>query len=398
VRGALATVLAITIFAPGVAAQAAAPAGRLQGVVRGLPPHNTRIFATARAVDRVTSRVVAATVLSNASRRYRLTPPLGRYLVAVDGLGAPGGAVSRISRTVRVRSRHTARKDLTARAAQAAAPVVGIDEVNLTSEAGLAQQTLKLRALVIAEAFREFSPKGIKVVDDSAQVVAAIQQEEKLAKEGRSDTPFVAHPLKPTVRLGGSGTLRADGTVDLELKLVRPDGTLVASKSFSGKPTSMDGFGAFIKDAASSFAADNVGHVQENPPTAGPGIHVVIGTHMDGVPGGGTLTITPPGRTFTDPSGQVAFDGSLPLGSTIHAEAKPADAHTYFAGWSTSQCGETQQPNPGDYTPTWDCTVGQENASDMFSVNFVPEFDDCPPPGTYVFGPGATCPGVIPAG
>src|SRR5881398_2032754 len=114
-RGALATVLAITILAPGVAAQAAAPAGRLQGVVRGLPPRKTRIFASARAVDRVTSRVVAATLLANASARYRLTPPAGRYLLAVDGLGAPGGAVSRISRTVRVRSRHTARKDLTAR-------------------------------------------------------------------------------------------------------------------------------------------------------------------------------------------------------------------------------------------------------------------------------------------
>src|SRR4051794_4447900 len=104
-RGALATVLAITILVPGVAAQAAAPAGRLQGVVRGLPPRNTRIFAPVRAIARVPSRVVAATVLPPASRRYRLTPPAGRYLIAVDGLGSSGGSVSRISRTVRVRSR-----------------------------------------------------------------------------------------------------------------------------------------------------------------------------------------------------------------------------------------------------------------------------------------------------
>src|SRR3954463_3329035 len=396
-RGALATVLAITILAPVAGAQAAAPSGRLQGVVRGLPPPNTRIFASARAIDRVTSRVVAATVLSNASRRYRLTPPVGRYLVAVDGLSAPGGAVNRVSRTVRVRSRHTAREDLTARAAGAAAPVVGIDEVNLTTEPGLPKETLPLRALVIAEAFREFSPKGIKVVDDSAQVAAAIRKEEQLAKDGRSDTPFAAHLLKPTVRLGGSGTLRADGTVDLELKLVRPDGTRVATKSFSGKPTSMDGFGAFLKDAASSFAADSVGQVQESAPTRGPGIHVVIGTHMDGAPGGGSLTITPPGETSSDPSGRLAFDGTLPLGSKVHAEAKPA-AGFFFAGWSTSECGASARPDQADYNPTWDCTVGQENGSALFDINVVPEFDNCAPPGTYVFGPGATCPGVIPAG
>src|SRR6476469_5539459 len=129
------TALAMWTLPP---AQAAAAAGRLHGIVRGLPQHDKRVFATARVIDRVTSRVVAATELSNASRRYRLTPPPGRYLVAVDALGLPAGAMSRISRTVRVRSRHTASKDFTARAARAAAaPVVGIDQINLTTGAGL---------------------------------------------------------------------------------------------------------------------------------------------------------------------------------------------------------------------------------------------------------------------
>jgi hypothetical protein len=399
VRAAFIAAVVLAVIA-GAPAQAAPP-GSVSGMVRGLPAPTARIFAGARAIDRVTGRVVATTVLGPTSRRYRLTLPPGRYLVAVDALGRPGGNVSRIGHTVRIRTRRTARHDVTARVAQTV-PVVGVDEINLTPEPGVPTETLKLRALAINQAFQAFSPKGIKVVDDSAQVVAAIKTEEKLAKDGRSDTPFVAHPLQPTVRLGGSGTLHADGTVSLDPTLVRPDGTVVATRSFSGAPTSLDAFGQFLTDATSSFAAENAERIQqgESEPARGPGIHVVVISHMESWGGQphGELTITPPGTPWTDPTARIAFDGTVPLGSTIHAEAHPTDAETYFAGWSTTHCGNDRAVDAGNYNPTWDCTVGPENALDQFTVNVIPEFDKCPPPGTYVFGPARTCPGVIPEG
>jgi hypothetical protein len=387
---ALALILAASLASPP---EAGASAGHVQGSVRGLPSPGARVFAAARAIDRVTGRVVASTVLGPSARRYRLAVPAGRYFVAVDAARRPGGNVSRLGRSVRVRARRTTRLGVTVRAAQDV-PVVGVDEINLTT----ASQTLKLRALAINQAFKAFSPKGIKVVDDSAQIVAAMKTEEKLAREGRSDTPFVAHPLKPTVRLGGSGTVNPDGTVSLELKLVKPDGTLVAIKSFTAKPASADDLGQFLTGATSSFAAENAGPIAEPQPAPAAGIHVAILTHQESWGGQphGTLTITPPGVTITDPTGQV-IEVVAPFGSTIHAEAHPTDARTFFAGWSTSQCGISPGNDAGNYNPTWDCTVGHENALDVFEVNIVPEFDTCPAPGTYVFGAGpATCPGVIP--
>ena len=368
-----------------VPAQAAT--GRLQGTARGLPPAGTRFFAAVRAIDRVTGRVAASTALPGSGRRYRLAVPPGRYVVAVGAAARSGRNVNRIGRSVRVSGRRTAR------AAQAAGAVVGVDEIDLVAGA----RTLKLRALAINQAFKAFSGKGIKVVDDSAQVAAAMRTEEKLAREGRSDTPFVAHPLKPTVRLGGGGTLNPDGTVSLELKLVAPDGTLVATKTFSAKPGSADAFGEFLAEATANFAAESVQRVGDTDPVQGPGIRVNLVARQESWGGQphGSLTVTPPGVTVTDLTPRNPIF-KAPLGSTIHAEAHPTDGQSYFAGWSGSQCG-TERPDWTD-EPTWDCTVGYENALDWFEVTVVAEFDQCPPPGTYVFGPARTCPGVIPEG
>ena len=384
-----AIVIAALLVAP---ARAASPSGHLQGRVRGLPAQGARVFAAARAIDRDTGRVAASTALSGGSRRYRLTVPPGRYFVAVNAASRSGGNFSRLARSVRVRARRTARRDVTARAAQAAL-VVGVDEINLTSGG----KTLKLRAYAINQAFKAFSAQGIKVVDDSAQVAAAMRTEEQLAREGRSDTPFVAHPLKPTVRLAGGGTVGPNGAVTLELKLVRPDGTLVATKTFSGQPGSRDVFGEFLAEAAANLEAERVQHAGDDDPQRGTGslVNMVARQESWGNEPHGSLTVTPPGLTVTDliPHNPI-FDA--PLGSTIHAEAHPTDGQSYFAGWEGSQCG-IERP---DWTeaPTWDCTVGYENALDWFVVMVVAHFDKCPPPGTFVFGPARTCPGVIPEG
>ena len=393
------------------AAPSQAAPGHVQGTVRGLPAQGARVFAAVRAVDRVTGRVVASTTLRRSKRRYRLKTAPGHYFVAVDALALPGGNVSRMGRSVRVRGRRTARHNVTARATQAARAVVGVDEINLTTAPGLAPETAKLRALAINQAFKAFSRKGIRVVDDSAQVVAAQRVEEKLAREGRSDSTFVAHPLEPTVRLAGGGVIHADGSVSLELKLVRPDGTLVAIKSFGTKPTSFDAFGKFLTDATSSFAAENADAVKttaaEGLPVAAPdrelgpapagSSNVAITAAVDTTDHQphGVLKVTPPGRTYSELSeAGLVFEGPLPLGSTIRAEATPADGW-YFGGWGAS-CGITGGITENEYDPTWECAVGPPDGRGRFVVTISIGFYKCPPPGTLVIGGGAvTCPGVI---
>lgn len=382
-------------------ATAAAPPATLTGHVSKLPAPSARVFATARAVVARTGQVVAVQDLGAASR-YRLRVGSGRFVVVAAADGRDGRLARVVSRLLTARRGHTARKNLKARASAAGGPVVTIGDIRLTPQPGVRGPTLLLRDRIITDLFGPLTARGVRIVDLSAAVVAALKREQKLSDDGRSDVRYTYSPLEPQFEITGTGLAGPGGALSLQLDLKNiATGQVVSTKTVSGTGGNVAGLiadaaGGLLADADTGPALDALPPPACPPDCAGTGKVVVdigITFLFPGTPGSGTVSVTPPGRTFAPADLQnTTLESVVPDGTTITLVGIPG-AGSYFVGWqSGSECGGYGYEPPGD---TYNCTV-TDPGSGRFAINVGADFALCPPPGTFVFNAPleAVCPGV----
>jgi hypothetical protein len=386
-----AAALAALLALPAPAANDATVTGR----VRDLPPPGATVFANVRAVT-VTGGEIEAVQRLRAGARYHLTVAPGRYVLAAGALRSDGRVLRAASGLVAARRGRTAQRDVRARTAASANSIVTVDEVDLAPAEAGAGPTLRLRDLITAEVFGPLSAHGVRFVDQSPKVVAALRREERLSLEGRNDTAVRFRPLKPRFAIGGGGVGAADGSTDLALELRDlTTGQVVARRTATAPPGAL---GQAIRELTADFASAAAEAIEAAPPAATAGdVLVSLAVTFTSSPPGGRVTATPPGRTWTenDRTG-TSYEFRASDGTAI-AFTAVADAGFYFDGWSGgSRCGT----NPiFGYEHSITCTVRDPvpgPGDEPFEVEVGPSFPRCPPPGTLAAGSPnvVVCPGV----
>jgi hypothetical protein len=269
--------------------------------------------------------------------------------------------------------------------------------VTLSPARGASGVTRRVDGLVLTDLFKPLSARGITFVDTSPAVVAAAKREQQLWDDGRLATKVSYNPRKPTYEITGKGTQLKNGHVTMTLNLKDlVTGHVVASKTVTGKGKTFQQLDDLFGQLTSEFGHD-AGDVIDRSPTGGAvtvDLTIYAITPGNGA-GAGTVTVSPPGRTFTVAAAEAvnSLEYSVSVGTSDSLHAQPA-AGSYFVGWqSGSECGATTFESQA---PEYSCTVTSTAFGQPFRINVGADFAQCPMPGTYVFNePNATvCPGI----
>ncbi|MCC6223571.1 MAG: hypothetical protein IT201_08795 [Thermoleophilia bacterium] len=410
---ALAAVLALLDARPAGAASAA----QIQGTVRGLPLAGERAFASVRAVQATSGRIMASKELGGGSS-YGLSVKPGLYLIVASAVATDGRSVMRTSRLIVARAGRTARADLVARTLAGPAgsrqetagggPVVAIGDIQLSPVEGLAGEEVPVQDAVIGRVLPALQAKGMRLVSRERKVIEALRKEAKLSDEGRMAEKYELRMPKAQFFLVGDGTYDASGTIQLELRVRDRDGFVVAVKTLSGSTDDWDGFIEELRDVTRDLAGEAIPKIEEatgGDPEPPGDEEVDVHVQVRGICACGAIWGTVTASVAQLVSGyDIDYPEavlSLPIGTTVHIRAEPTPGH-YFGGWAASICG-WEFPEKLVATPeaTFACTVTPKPAHigpyTQLSITGWADFHKCPPPGTVVAqSPGAAvCPGVI---
>jgi hypothetical protein len=258
-----------------------------------------------------------------------------RTLAAAQGAIAKRGHVTRLS--LRLSSRAAGASGRVAAAASGNSPVIASQGVALTGAPGSDQPRIPLDGAIGGYLFDALSPEGVRVLETSPVAVAAARREQKLSEEGLLDTPVRYQPLSPSYFVHGEGTIRKDGKVSLQLRVVDSEGVIVALVNASGKGTQLR---SVLITAVKKLAAAAAPHLRKPAPRP---VKVIVDVEFCGSGSDGrTSTVT------ASPSGTA---------SSIQG---PGDTDQYEWSYSDSPITITltAQPGPGCGPPRWQYDSG----------------------------------------
>jgi hypothetical protein len=201
------------------------------------------------------------------------------------------------------------------------------------------------------------NPDGVRVVDTTPQVMAAIHREKKLSDEGRLGTKFTFRPLEANHFLHGYVTIGTGGKAFVELRIVDASGVVVAIASARGNARHLRDLLVKAVNDVSARAAP-----QLSPPSGTTGSGSTSGsatygldvsldyrdyqategglTRDLGVGRGHVIVTGPDGVQY--PVGCISEPGcggsghwDFPAGATVTLQAV-ADRDSTFGGWSVA--------------------------------------------------------------
>lgn len=354
-----AVLAAAVLGAPPVAAQAAA----VRVTLRRVP---ARAVITAVAV-RVSDGTVAA-ARSWRGRTGKLALPAGTYLVAGQALNPSAVAYTGTShafvarggtRGVVVSLARSPVRGARGRATSSAAPVppgslVTVGNVTLAPEAGSKlRQAIPISGQLTNLLFNHWQPQGVHFIDSSAQVVSALNREQQLSNQGRTETAFQYHPLVAQYAVQGSATAAKGGVVTIDLKVVSASsGDVVASIHTTARQRRRESLQSVVDralaDAASGLAvpasppADSAPPSQAPPPApADSTVHYRVDECIYAT-GAGTVNVT-----------VRSYDGSSQQAMTHSTENKKGPEGC-VTGLSPATVTLTTTPDAGYHFSYWD--------------------------------------------
>ncbi len=360
-----------------------------------LPRASKRLVETLRAVNAATGAVAA---MSAAAAHRSVSLGGGVYILVADAAGyrlgshlvGTAGVVTRSRQRVSARiglARYYQATDVTdrPRAVSAAGQDVSVltaQGVTITGAPGSGQPPINLDGALNGYLFQALHGDGVKVVDQTPQVLVAVATEQALSAAGRLGTRFTYNPLAPNHFVRGEGTITPNGRVNLELKLDDASGAIVAIVHVSGRAKDLRDV---VIKAVHQLAdqARNALKPKPEPVDCGTpgatdcyGVQVTAEGLFDETGGWGSGVVTAPGKMGKVAEGfdsvEHGFLGEWARGTHITLLATP-NRGSHFSRWggacsgTSETCTLTAAPNL-DATAyfaedLWHLTIVNENPS-----------------------------------
>lgn len=337
-------------------------AGELTSL-RGAPA-GTR--AEVAAISLVDASVAAATTTSDA--RYELRVPAGPYLLVARSTDrATGRTVTTTSATVEAKDQPrtvsfpplvTSPFGLPALPSRAATVtgVTGIAPIAISGPAGLGLGTNAAGAITTG-LLDPCRARGGRLVDLDPAVREAIEREQRLSDEGRTDTRFHVDPLAPDTTIEGSVTVGPDGTPLVDLVIRDAAGRELRHIVLRGDAADGNDIGRFLRGLGPGLAAELCPKPQPTPPpavgTAPPGPpppagHYRLAVRVDG--GSSVEYHFGAGKFYCGDTGKsghpLTCDLDVPAGAEVDMQRTLSLTNDEESRWRLASWGGPQAPCP----------------------------------------------------